>query len=38
MVRALMDAVRFEEGRVVVHMRKDMGGNATRDAGKKSPE
>jgi len=38
LVRPLIDEVRFEEGRVVVHMKKDMGENAAHDAGKKSLE
>jgi serine/threonine-protein kinase RsbW len=37
LMKALMDEVRFEEGGVVVHMRKRT-GQATKDAQKNSPE
>jgi len=35
---ALMDEVRFEEGGIVVHMRKRIGQAAIKDAQKSSPE
>ena len=36
LMRALMDEVRFEEGGVVVHMRKSARKGAAKDAGKSS--
>ena len=36
LMRALMDEVRFEEGGVVVHMRKSARRGAAKDAGKSS--
>jgi serine/threonine-protein kinase RsbW len=36
LMRALMDEVRFEEGGVVVHMRKTARKGAAKDAGKSS--
>jgi serine/threonine-protein kinase RsbW len=38
LMKALMDEVRFEEGGVVVHMRKSSGQAATKDAQENSPE
>jgi anti-sigma regulatory factor (Ser/Thr protein kinase) len=35
-MKALMDEVRFEEGRVVVHMRKSASEAAAKDAQKNS--
>jgi hypothetical protein len=37
-MKALMDEVRFEEGGVVVHMRKSAGQGAAKDAQKKPLE
>jgi serine/threonine-protein kinase RsbW len=38
LMKALMDEVRFEEGGVIVHMRKWAGEAAARDAQKNPPE
>ena len=38
LMKALMDEVRFEEGGVVVHMRKSAGQAAAKDAQKKPAE
>jgi len=38
LMKALMDEVRFEEGGVVVHMRKSAGQTAAKDAQKDSLE
>jgi serine/threonine-protein kinase RsbW len=38
LMKALMDEVRFEEGGVVVHMRKSAGQAAAKDGPKNSPE
>ena len=38
LMKAFMDEVRFDEGGVVVHMRKRAGQAATRNAQKNSPE
>jgi serine/threonine-protein kinase RsbW len=38
LMKALMDEVRFEEGGVVVHMRKSAGQAAAKDAQKNPPE
>jgi serine/threonine-protein kinase RsbW len=38
LMKALMDEVRFEEGGVVVHMRKSAGPDAAKDAQKNSLE
>ena len=38
LMKALMDEVRFEEGGVVVHMRKSAGQAAAKDTQKNSPE
>jgi hypothetical protein len=37
-MKALMDEVPFEEGEVVVQMRKSAGQAAAKDAQKNSPE
>jgi hypothetical protein len=37
-MKALMDEVRFEEGGVVVHMRKRTGQGPAEDAPKNPPE
>jgi len=37
-MKALMDEIRFEEGGVVVHMRKSAGETAAKDARKNPPE
>jgi anti-sigma regulatory factor (Ser/Thr protein kinase) len=36
LMKALMDEVRFEEGGVVVHMRKSIGKRTAKDAQKSS--
>ena len=38
LMKAFMDEVRFEEGGVVVHMRKNTGQATARDAQKNSPQ
>jgi serine/threonine-protein kinase RsbW len=38
LMKALMDEVRFEEGGIVVHMRKSAGQAAAKDGPKNSPE
>jgi serine/threonine-protein kinase RsbW len=38
LMKALMDEVRFEEGGVVVHMRKGARKSAAKDAQKSSPK
>jgi hypothetical protein len=37
-MKALMDEVRFEEGGVVVHMRKSAGQAGSKDTQKNLPE
>jgi hypothetical protein len=37
-MKAFMDEVRFEEGGVVVYMRKSTGHDAAKDAQKNPPE
>jgi len=38
LMKAFMDEVRFEEGGVVVHMRKRAGHDTAKDAQKNPPE
>ena len=38
LMKALMDEVSFEEGGVLVHMRKRAGHDTAKDAGKNPPE